>query len=137
MVAEGVRGVRVCRGMQEDSDALPKSGSTARTLGVSPSGQFGDIIVTVGDYVFPGTGGMSVSPWPPENIEEHRRPEEFGGTGKDPVWEMDTEDLPRELRYQPDPEKPDVHGYIAPARWMSLSEYQRVLHGTRTLWVRV
>ena len=129
--------MRVCRGMIEDADGLPKLGATARTLGIRPSGQFGDIIVTGGGLVFPGTGGMSVSPWPPENIEKHRRPEEFGGTRKDPVWEMDTEDLPRELRYQPDPEKPSVHGYIAPTRWMSFSEYQRVLHGTRALWVRV
>jgi hypothetical protein len=129
--------MRVCRGMREDSDGLPKLGPTTRTLGVRPDSLFGDIIVTKGGLVFPGTGGMSVSPWPPENIEEHRRPKEFGGTGKDPVWEMDTDDLPEELRYQSDPAKADVHGFIAPARWMHLSEYQRTLHGTRNLWTRV
>ncbi len=123
--------------MQEDSDGLPKIGATARTLGVRPNGQFGDIIVTAGGIVFPGTGGMSVSPWPPENLKEHRRPEEFSGTGKDPVWEMDTDDLPAELHYQTDPDMPDVHGFIAPSWWMSLSEYQRALHRTRGLWTRV
>ena len=133
----GVLEVRVCRGMLEDSDGLPKLGSSARTLGIRPDSLFGDIIVTEGGLVFPGTGGMSVSPWPPENLPEHRRPEEFGGTDNDPVWEMDTDQLPEELHYQPDPEMPDVHGFIAPVRWMSLSEYQRALHGTRGLWVRV
>jgi hypothetical protein len=128
--------VRVCRAMREDSDGRPEIGSSARTLGVRPDGLFGGIVATKGGLVFPGTGGMSVSPWPHENIVHHRRPEEFGGTGKDPVWVMDTDDLPEKLRYQPDPDKPDVHGFIAPTRWMSLSEYQRTLHGTRDLWAR-
>lgn len=63
-----------------------------------------------------------------------RRPPEFGGTGKDPVFEMDTDELPEELEYLPDPNKPATHGFIRPAYTMSFEHYQRALHATRELW---
>jgi hypothetical protein len=81
-----------------------------------------------------GNHGMSVSPPPPENLPVHRRPAEFGGTGPDPVWEFETEELPEGLRYSPDRRNPQGHGYIEPARRMSFEEYQRLLHSTRGLW---
>jgi len=47
-----------------------------------------DVVVIVG-----GGGGMSVAPDCPGHLSEHRRPAEHGGTGKDPVWELDVADL--------------------------------------------
>ena len=80
---------------------------------------------------------MSVSPPPPDNLPYYRRPPEFGGTGKDPVWEMDTDELPVELRYRPDPDNPEGHGYIEPSYPMSFEEYQRAIHTTQRLWTLV
>lgn len=87
--------------------------------------------------VEPGRGGISVSPPPPENLPIHRRPERFGGTGKDPVWELETDDLPDKLVYRPDPRKPDEHGFIEPAYRMTFERYQRALRETSELWSRV
>ena len=77
---------------------------------------------------------MSVSPAPPENLPLHRRPPDFGGTGKDPVFAMNTDDLPEELQYRPDPAKPNTHGFITPAYTMTFAHYQRAIHETRVLW---
>jgi hypothetical protein len=117
--------------MKEDEDGLPKIGSTSRYLGARPGV---DIGVFNSGNVFSARQGMSVSPWPPENLPLRRRPPEFDGTGKDPVFAMDTDDLPEELEYLPDPAKPGTHGFIRPAYTMTFEHYQRVLHATRELW---
>lgn len=102
----------VCRGMIEDDDGFPKTGTTSRYLGARPGR---DIRVYDSGNVNPAPRqGMSVSPSPPENLPLRRRPPKFDGTGKDPVFEMDTNDLPEELEYQPDPNKPGTHGFITP-----------------------
>ncbi len=120
--------------MKEDEDGLPKIGATSRYLGARPGV---DIRVFDSGSVDPGRQGMSVSPSPPENLPFRRRPEEFGGTGKDPVFEMDTDELPEELEYLPDPDKPATHGFIRPAYTMTFEHYQRALHETRELWRQV
>lgn len=84
--------------------------------------------------VRPGTGGMSASPPPPENLPSFRRPPEYGGTGKDPLWELETDELPETLRYRPDPERPERHGFIEPSRAMGFEEYQAALEDTSGLW---
>ncbi len=84
--------------------------------------------------VTPVLEGMSVSPSPPENLPHHRRPPHFDGTGKDPVFELDTDDLPEELEYRPDPSNPETHGFITPAYPMTFEHYQRAIHETRGLW---
>ncbi len=117
--------------MKEDEDGLPKIGATSRSLGARPGV---DIGVFNSGSVFSTRQGMSVSPAPPENLPEWRRPEEFDGTGKDPVFAMDPDDLPEELEYLPDPAKPDTHGFIRPAYTMAFEHYQRALHETRELW---
>jgi hypothetical protein len=136
VVEEGVRGerVRVLRAMKVGEDGLPKTGASARTLGARCNI---DIPIDEDGFVELGMDGMSVSPPPPENLPEHRRPPEFGGVGKDPLWELDTDELPEELYYRPDPDNPEGHGYIAPSRRMTFEEYQRAIHGTRGLWVRM
>lgn len=108
-----------------------KTGDTSRYLGIRPGI---DVQVLHNGSVSPGRQGMSVSPSPPHNLPSRRRPPEYEGTGKDPVFEMDTDDLPEELSYQPDPGKPDVHGYITPAYRMTFEHYQRAIHETRAYW---
>jgi hypothetical protein len=34
---------------------------------------------------------------------------------RDPVFELDTDELPEELIYRPDPENPEEHGFLEPA----------------------
>ena len=117
--------------MREGGDGLPMVGATARHLGVRPGA---DIRILYNGSVSPGQAGMSVSPSPPQNLPSHRRPPELGGTGKDLVFEMDTEDLPEELEYRPDRARPDTHGFITPAYTMLFEHYQQAVHSTRALW---
>lgn len=107
----------------------------ARTLGVRISGRRADIEPDEYGMVHPSDKGMSASPPPPEDhLLEHRRPPEYGGTGKDPLWELETEDLPPELVYTPDPKDPEGHGLIGPSETMSIDDYLAALYRTRRLW---
>ncbi len=106
----------------------------ARTLGVRVGGRRADIVVAASGLVLPETGGMSVSPPPPDNLLEHRRPPEYGGIGKDPIWELQSDALPPELTYRPDPSKPRSHGFVEPAWPMLLDDYLDALRSTRGLW---
>ncbi|WP_305417850.1 hypothetical protein [Photobacterium leiognathi] len=61
-----------------------------------------------------------------ENLPRHRRPPEFGGTGKDPIWGLQTIHLGTlDLKYVPDPAKPS-HGFIAPAMDMEYTHYEQM-----------
>jgi hypothetical protein len=113
---------------------LPETGETGRYLGVRPDV---DIRVDEGGIVNPEMEGMSVVPPPVENLAEHRRPPEFGGGGKDPVYELETRELPNDLAYRPDPANPDGHGFIELTRRMPFEDYRRAIHGTRSLWRRL
>jgi hypothetical protein len=126
--------MKVLRAMKADEDGTPIIDRTARTLGVRTGGQIPDIVVSASGLVLPETGGMSVSPPPPENLPEHRRPDEYGGIGRDPVWELDTDYLPPELVYRPDPKDPYRHGFIEPAAPMHLDEYETLLRMSWRLW---
>jgi hypothetical protein len=78
---------------------------------------------------------MSVVPRSPMNLHEQHRPPELGhGTGSYPVWYISKEDLGSLLIYQ---ETSNSHGRIAPARTMSLPEYENALAATRERWIRV
>jgi hypothetical protein len=69
------------------------------------------------------------------NLHEQHRPPELGhGTGSYPVWYISKEDLGSLLIYQ---ETSNSHGRIAPARTMSLPEYENALAATRERWIRV
>ncbi len=119
--------------MSAAEDGLPRAGVTARTLGARAGT---DIIVDSDGMVRPGTGGVSVAPNDIMELPSFRRPREFGGTGKDPVWFIETDDLGAELRYRPDPDNPASHGFIQPARRMAFGEYQAALHASRGAWRR-
>ncbi len=117
--------------MKTDVDGLPKIGDDARSLGVRLSGRVRDIVADEAGAVHPQTGGMSVSPPPPDNLQEHRRPPEYGGAGRDPVWTLETDGLPDGLRYRSDPGRPEEHGFIEPDLVMDIGEYRGLLGGTR------
>lgn len=123
----------VLRAMKE-VDGMPKPGWSARTLGARCNI---DVRINEDGFILPEDGGMSVSPPPPENLTPIRRPPEHGGTGKDPVWRMETDELPGELHFRSDPDDPARHGFIEPAERMTFEEYQRTLHETRPLWTPV
>lgn len=117
--------------MRADEDERPRVGETGRYLGVRPSV---DILVDADGLVEPETGGMSAVPSPMTNLAPHRLPREHGGTGGDPVFELDTDNLPDELRHRPDPSNPGEHVFIEPSRRMAFEEYERAVHATRVLW---
>jgi len=107
------------------------TGATARTLGVR-SGL--DLIPAEDGQVRPECGGLPVSPDDPQRLPTHRRPPEFGGTGKDPLWQLRVRDLGPGLIYRPDPANPAGHGFLEPAMPMSLAEFQEALAKTQDAW---
>lgn len=122
---------RLYRSMKTARDGYPEPGRTARTLGARPGT---DIPVGGDGLVVGGEGGMSVAPHSPRNLPAHRRPPEHGGTGKDPVWELDVHDLGDELVYRDDPLMPGVHGFVEPGAPMMLQQYESALLATRLAW---
>ncbi len=124
---------RLFRAMKEGAEGLPEEGESARALGIRPG-----IDVLAGkpeEVVRPGQGGLSVSPDDPLNLPAFRRPPEYQGVGKDPVWTITAAELGPDLSYRPDPASAG-HGFIEPARPMTLGDYRRALTRTRSLWRR-
>lgn len=137
--------------MRPDRDGLPKVGSAGSRLGARPGyaedeldpadrirpGDYirPDIRVSAEGLVQPGTGGMSTAMPPIDNLPPHRRPPKHGGDDRRyEVYELETDDLPDELRERVDPHVPERHVFIEPAREMSFEAYQQALHSTRALW---
>lgn len=77
---------------------------------------------------------MSVAPNSPQHLPEHRRPPDRGGTGKDPIWELDVAELGDELVYREDPLMPGVHGFLEPVSTMTFIAYESALIATRRAW---
>jgi hypothetical protein len=118
------------RAIRIDYDGRPLLAPTARGLGVRP-----DIDIPVDDagMVEPGTGGMSVAEGSLEHLPAHRRPPAHGGTGLDPVWRIEEDDLGEGLTYRLE-EPPPAHGMVEPAWGMHLEEFELALAETRDLW---
>ena len=116
-----------------DAGGVPEIGPSARTLVVRRN----EIAVGEDGLVRPLTGGVSVSPGNPTNLPSHRRPPEFGGNGRDPVWCLSSCDLPQGLTYRPDPDNPTGHGFIEPSRPMTLGEFETLLEQTQSAWIRI
>ena len=76
---------------------------------------------------------MSAAPDAPENLPPLRRPPALGGKGKDPVREIDGDDLGPELQFRQDSR---THALIEPARPVTLAEYEQALMATWAKWVR-
>ena len=119
--------------MKEDSDGLPTIGSSGRSLGV----RLGDtatpdvLAIEPNDMIFPNQGGMSVAPDNSRHLLRHRRPQSLGGSGLDPVWCLESDELGSDLQFRQDN---PTHGVIEPLRAMTLSEYQNALSATRPAW---
>jgi hypothetical protein len=121
------RGARVYRAMKESPSGGPCISPSARALGVRP----GVDITIVGGCVGPGDGGLSVAPDTSANLPIHRRPTSLGGTGKDPVWELDVDAISGPLQFQQD--RP-THRLIGPSRSMGIEDYEAALADTAPLW---
>src|SRR5438445_7951816 len=125
--------MRFFRSMLEASDSHPLVGASGRMLGVRPgTSPTPDVFASApSDLVLPGQGGMSVAPSDPTHLPRHRRPASLGGTGGDPVWYIEEEDLGLELQIRQD--RP-THAFIEPKRPLTLQEYLNALAGTRLHW---
>lgn len=123
--------------MRPDADGFPRLGSSGTTLGprVGIENAPDDIEIHADGTVHPYTDGMSVSPHPITNFRPIRIPKRLGGVGVNiEVFELETDALPDELRYRPDPKNPRRHGFIEPTRIMPFEEYRRAVQGTRDSW---
>ncbi len=129
------------RGMRSTPEGKPQVGDSARELGVRVGGDNPDVEVDENGMIDPNKPmkhngklpGMSVAP-DPYVLASHRRPPEFGGTGKDPVWSIDTDKLGPDLKYTQDSE---THGLIQPSDTMALEDYRAALANTQDDWTKV
>jgi hypothetical protein len=122
---------RLYRSMKEDPHGFPVVAPNARGLGVRPGKDIAGIHPC--DVVHPSQGGLSVSPDDPMGLPYYRRPPALQGTGQDPVWEIEASQLGPNLVYRQDPANAG-HGFVEPARSMTLDEYQQALKATQSLW---
>jgi hypothetical protein len=77
--------------------------------------------------------GMSVSS-SIAGLPPFRKPAEFGGTGPDPLWQIDVEQIPADI----DPIQDGVaHVSLCPRATMLLERYEVALAATRLDWHKV
>ena len=141
------------RGMAEQG-GKPKIGRSARLLGIRPNidinveqmpigyldeqGYFlqeaqrkisGELVtVAIRD-----TRGMSVS-LSIDSLPPFRKPTKFGGTGKDPLWQIDDSHIVGDLLAVQDS---PTHVSIMPRVTMVLERYETALATTQNYWERV
>jgi hypothetical protein len=131
---------RLCvyRAMIEDQDRLPKLARSARALGLrldSTPEVTADIDVDTAGFVQRGRGGMSLAIGSPRNLPAHRRPREFGGTGRDPVFMLMQPFWAAVHIHVDNPE--EHHAYMEPIRRCCLEAFELELAATRRYWRRV
>ena len=118
------------RGMIEDG-GKPQIGDSARKLGVRDE----EITVEQKDginfIIAKDNEGMSTAPDRPENLPKHRRNKDWGGTGKDPVWEIDDSQVTGALKAVQD--KP-THVTVAASHDMPLEDFKAALSKTQNNW---
>jgi hypothetical protein len=141
------------RGMA-DQNGKPKIGRSARLLGIRPGididieqmpiGYLNDqgYLLAESERDFRGelvtiairnTKGMSVS-LSIESLPAFRKPAKFGGTGKDPLWQIDDKNIMGDLQAVQDS---PTHVSILPRNSMSLERYETALANTQNDWERV
>jgi hypothetical protein len=141
------------RGMA-GQDGKPKIGRSARLLGVRPAIDINIEQMPIGSldgqgYLLPesqrkldgdlvtvalrDTKGMSVS-LSIEGLPAFRKPTEFGGNGKDPLWKIDDSIITGDLQAVQDS---PTHVSIMPRVTMSLEKYEAALASTQKYWERV
>jgi hypothetical protein len=97
---------KLFRAMKYDENNLPQLGQSARELGVRPNV---DIPIDAQGYIHPQTGGMSFTVDDVMYLPAHRRPFDFNGTGKDPVFSINKEQLPKTLMAK---QQDSLHHYL-------------------------
>jgi hypothetical protein len=141
------------RGMAEQNNR-PKIGRSARLLGIRPGIDINIEQMPIGyldeqGYLLPesqrkisgelvtvaikDTKGMSVS-ISIEGLPAFRKPARFGGTGKDPLWQIDDNIITGDLQAIQDS---PTHVSILPRVTMSLERYEVALANTQKHWERV
>lgn len=141
------------RGMGEEN-GKPKIGQSARLLGVRPTIDINIEQMPVGcldgqGYLLPeaqhklhgdlvivairDTKGMSVS-LSIEGLPAFRKPSRFGGTGKDPLWQINDSIITGDLQAVQDS---PTHVSILPRVTMALEKYEAALANTQKYWERV
>ena len=141
------------RGMAEQN-GKPKIGRSARLLGVRPgididieqmpTGYLNEqgYLLADSERVFRGelvvvavrnTKGMSVS-LSIESLPAFRKPSKFGGSGKDPLWQIDDRNIMGDLQAVQDS---PTHVSILPRVTMFLERYEAALANTQNDWERV
>ena len=141
------------RGMAEEN-GKPKLGRSARLLGVRPGvdidiEQMPSGCVDEGGYLRPkaerahtgetvavaikNTKGMSVS-LSIEGLPTFRKPVKFGGTGRDPLWQIDDSKITGDLEAVQDS---PTHVSMLPSTTMLLEKYEAALARTQNDWERV
>ena len=141
------------RGMAEQN-GKPKIGRSARLLGVRPgididieqmpTGYLNEqgYLLADSERVFRGelvvvavrnTKGMSVS-LSIESLPAFRKPSKFGGSGKDPLWQIDDRNIMGDLQAIQDS---PTHVSILPRVTMSLERYEVALANTQNDWEKV
>jgi hypothetical protein len=141
------------RGMAEQNNR-PKIGRSARLLGIRPGIDINIEQMPIGyldeqGYLLPesqrkisgelvtvairDTKGMSVS-ISIEGLPAFRKPARFGGTGKDPLWQIDDNIITGDLQAVQDS---PTHVSILPRVTMSLEGYEVALANTQKYWERV
>lgn len=141
------------RGMATQN-GKPKIGRSARLLGIRPGIDINVEQMPVGyldeqgyllaeserevrgelvTVAIKDTKGMSVS-LSIEALPAFRKPQKFGGTGKDHLWQIDDSDITGDLQAIQDS---PTHVSIIPRVTMSLERYELALENTKNYWQRV
>jgi hypothetical protein len=119
------------RSMVAHPDGMPVFVGTPRGLAMD-----GNVLFGRDGTVSPGTGGLTVCHEAPSRLPAHRRPPSHGGTGPDPIWAIDSDDLPGRLTHRADSGRPEL-GFLEPTEPISLFLYEDGLLSTRKRWRRV
>ncbi|MBE9064593.1 hypothetical protein [cf. Phormidesmis sp. LEGE 11477] len=141
------------RGMVADDDR-PKLGRSARLLGIRPGVDIDVASVPKGwlnrqgylrievkrdnlgaavEVAIRNTKGLSVS-LSIEGLPPFRKPVAFGGSGKDPLWQIDDRLITGDLEAVQDGA---THVSILPSATMTLEKYEAAISATQPYWQRI
>ncbi|NET38841.1 MAG: hypothetical protein F6K19_43810 [Cyanothece sp. SIO1E1] len=136
------------------TDGKPKLGRSARLLGIRPGADIDVSHMRQGwldsqGYLHPeaerddsgvqvevairNTKGMSTS-LSIEGLPPFRKPKAFGGTGRDPLWQIDSKYISGDLEAVQDSA---IHVSIMPKVTMLLERYEAALAKTQNYWQKV
>lgn len=120
------------RSMKKDDDGYPLCGENARCLGVR---RIVDIPVDENENVKSCTGGMSVFD-DPERLPKHRKPCWMnGGEGRDPLFQMNADQIPVELVWRYHGQK--AHILVEPAYTCKFNDFLSAIYTTRLSWSEI